>query len=72
MTLLDALDTLAIVGPPAAFASAVDVCISRANFSVDLNVLVCEIALHTAHNYFTAHSAQFPSIVTIFHDCLVF
>jgi hypothetical protein len=38
MTLIDSLDSLALVSSPSTFASAVNLCISRANFSVDLNV----------------------------------
>ncbi len=40
MTLLDSLDTLALLSSPSAFAAAVNLCISRQNFSVDLNVCV--------------------------------
>ncbi len=38
MTLLDSLDTLALVASSSSFASAVNLCISTSNFAVDLNV----------------------------------
>jgi hypothetical protein len=40
MTLIDSLDTLALLSSPSSFAAAVNLCISRQNFSVDLNVSV--------------------------------
>lgn len=59
LTLVDALDTLAVMGNYTEFRRAVDIIISKANFDTNINVSVFETNIRIVGGLISAHLMSF-------------
>lgn len=59
LTLVDALDTLAVMGNYTEFKRAVDIIINKANFDTNINVSVFETNIRIVGGLISAHLMSF-------------